>query len=64
MYIQVILKNKIENLQELFLISVMLRSVRLLSLVQLFATPWTVAHQASLSITNSQSCSNSCALSW
>ena len=23
--------------------------------VQLFATPWTVAHQASLSITNSQS---------
>ena len=30
-------------------------SVRLLSLVRLFATPWTVAHQASLSITNSQS---------
>ena len=65
MYIQVILKNKIENnLQKLFLISVMLRSVHLLSLVQLFATPWTVAHQASLSITNSQSCSNSCPLSW
>ena len=30
-------------------------SVQLLSCVQLFATPWTPAHQASLSITNSQS---------
>ena len=30
-------------------------SVQLLSCVQLFATPWTTAHQASLSITNSQS---------
>ena len=30
-------------------------SVQLLSLVQLFATPWAAAHQASLSITNSQS---------
>ena len=30
-------------------------SVQSLSHVQLFATPWTVAHQASLSITNSQS---------
>ena len=30
-------------------------SVQLLSHVQLFATPWTVAHQASLSITNCQS---------
>ena len=29
-------------------------SVQLLSLVQLFAAPWTAAHQASLSITNSQ----------
>ena len=29
--------------------------VQLLSIVQLFATPWTAAHQASLSITNSQS---------
>ena len=33
----------------------MLSSVQLLSHVQLFATPWTAAHQASLSITNSQS---------
>ena len=30
-------------------------SVQLLSRVQLFATPWTTARQASLSITNSQS---------
>ena len=30
-------------------------SVLLLSRVRLFVTPWTVAHQASLSITNSQS---------
>ena len=30
-------------------------SVQLLSRVQLFATPWTAAHQASLSITNTQS---------
>ncbi|CAI9157157.1 unnamed protein product [Rangifer tarandus platyrhynchus] len=30
-------------------------SVRLLSRVRLFVTPWTAAHQASLSITNSQS---------
>ena len=30
-------------------------SVQSLSHVQLFATPWTAAHQASLSITNSQS---------
>ena len=30
-------------------------SVQLLSHVELFATPWTAAHQASLSITNSWS---------
>ena len=30
-------------------------SVQSLSRVQLFATPWTTAHQASLSITNSHS---------
>ena len=33
----------------------MFNSVQSLSHVQLFATPWTVAHQATLSITNSQS---------
>ena len=31
------------------------QSCQLLSLVQLFGTPWAAAHQASLSITNSQS---------
>ena len=35
--------------------SVQFSSVQLLSCVQLFATTWTTAHQASLSITNSQS---------
>jgi len=39
-------------------------SVQWLSRVWLFATPWTAAHQASLSITNSWSYSNSCPLSW
>ena len=38
-----------ENLAKMF------SSVQLLSRVQLFATSWTAAHQASLSITNSQS---------
>ena len=33
----------------------MYNSVQLLSHVRFFATPWTAAHQASLSITNSQS---------
>ena len=35
--------------------SVQFSSVQSLSLVQLFVIPWTAAHQASLSITNSQS---------
>ena len=39
-------------------------SVQSLSCVWLFVTPWTAAHQASLSITNSGACSSSCALSW
>ena len=34
--------------------------VQLLSCVWLFATPWTAAHQPTLSITNSQSLFNSC----
>ena len=45
-----ILKNN--AIKMLHLIS---QSVQLLSHVQLFVTPWTAAHQASLSITNSQS---------
>ena len=36
-------------------LEVQFSSVQLLSRVWLFATPWTAAHQASLSITNSQS---------
>ena len=39
-------------------------SVQLVSHVQLFATPWTAARQASLSITNSEGYSNSCPSSW
>ena len=39
-------------------------SVQLLSCVWLFATPWIVARQASLSITNSWVYSNSCPLNW
>ena len=38
-------------------------SVQSLSRVRLFTTPWTAAHQASLSITNSRVYSNSCPLS-
>ena len=38
-------------------------SVQSLSYIRLFVTPWTAALQASLSITNSQNCSNSCPLS-
>ena len=37
------------------LVSLETSSVQLLSCVQLFVTPWTTAHQAFLSITNSQS---------
>ena len=36
-------------------LSLSVQSVQLLSPVQLFVTPWTAAHQASLSITNSSS---------
>ena len=49
--------NKILSMNLLFC------SVQSLSHVWLFATPWTAALQASLSITSSQSCSNSCLLS-
>ena len=41
-----------------FHMSLQFSSVQLLSRVQLFATPWTAARQASLSITNSQSLPN------
>ena len=42
--------------------SVQFSSVQSLSRVRLFATPWTTAHQASLSITNSRSLPNPCPL--
>ena len=42
-------------MQERLYTSVQFSSIQLLSHVRLFATPWTAAHQASLSITNSQS---------
>ena len=38
--------------------------VQSLSHVWLFMTPWTVAHQASLSFTISRVCSNACPLNW
>ena len=38
--------------------------VQSLSLVRLFATPWTAAHQASLSITNSQSLLTLMSIEW
>ena len=39
-------------------------SVQPHSCLWLFVTPWTAAHQASLSLTIAQSCSNSSPLSW
>jgi len=39
----------------IYIIRHILSSVQLLSHLQLFALPWTAAHQASLSITNSRS---------
>ena len=44
-----------------FLIFIVVQS---LNHVWLFMTPWTTAHQASLSFTISQSCLSSCPLSW
>ena len=41
-----------------------LSSVQLLSCIRLFATPWTAAHQASLSITNSRVLLKLMSLSW
>ena len=47
--------HQVAKVLEFQLESVQFNSVQLLSHVQLFTTPWTVAHQASLSITNPQS---------
>ena len=55
----------IDTLSEGGLLQTMLKWVcYCVSCVQLFATPWTAAYQASLCFTVSQSCSNSCPLSW
>ena len=57
------------NFQRLFLrlyywicIEIYIVDVKLLSHVQLFATPWTAAHQASLPVPSPRACSNSCPL--
>ena len=47
-----------------FKIGIQFSSVQLLNHVQLFATPWTIAHQASLSITNSQSLLKLMSIEW
>ena len=44
----------------IFFITYQFSSGKSLSHIWLFAVPWTAAHQASLSITNSWACSNSC----
>ena len=48
---------------KLWLLLVNLLSVQSFSHLRLFATSCTAAHQASLSITNSRACSNSCPVS-
>ena len=48
----------------LLLLLFTLSSVQPLSCFQLFVTPWTAVHQASLSITKTRLYSNSCPLSW
>ena len=47
----------------LYMISFQFSSFQSLSCVQLFATPWTAAQQASLFIITPRACSNSCPLS-
>ena len=51
----VLWQSKLEKATDGFSLEVQFSSVQSLSRVQLFATPWTAAHQASLSITNSWS---------
>ena len=50
-----ITSSYLANSKNHIFITYSLSSVQLLSCIQLFATPWTTAHQASLSITNSWS---------
>ena len=53
----------IPEINRTLLINCLFSLVQSLSCVRLFGTPWTAALQASLSITSSWSCSNSCPLS-
>ena len=57
MAIYLIIKQTTECMliNHVFHLTVQFSSVQSLSCVQLFPTPWTIAHQASLSITNSRS---------
>ena len=48
----------------LILYNIQFRSVQSLCRVQLFETPWTAAHQASLSITNSQTLLKLMSIEW
>ena len=54
-YAQISYSNKFVSQRSSVLKLCMLSWIQLLSRVRLFATPWIIAHQASLSITNSQS---------
>ena len=53
---------KLVRFSSLTSVGISISSVHSLSHVQLFATSWTAAHQASLFITNFRACSNSCPL--
>ena len=55
MFYNLSLLSSLGRARNLILISVQFSSIQLLSCVRLFVTPWTAAHQASLSITNSRS---------
>ena len=60
------MKTCMTNLADLQCVGrpVEVRSVQSLSRVRLFVTPWTAAHQASLSITNSQSLLKLMSIAW
>ena len=51
----ILIDSYIKNRLKMSILKYKASSVQLLSHVQLFANPWTAAHQSSLSITNSQS---------
>ena len=53
---------KLPNTNKIFYNCLLVVVVQMLSPVRFFATPWTAAHQASLSFTISRVCSNSCPL--